>query len=424
MIGQRIFFFRKSKGMTQEQLAQGICSISHLSKIENGHEIPSKDIITHLCNRLGISIHDIDSKEEMEQFSQILEEWYSSMVSKDRMEANKLFPIINEKLGQIQDPNLLLKYKLYYVRFTLMNYNADEATEKLGELNQYYKSFDLEQKYLFHFLTGMLVYIQGDYSESLTLLKKAEEICEELRLIDPELYYMLGLAHLQLHDITFSINYASQALEIFHQNFQINRSLECEILIGINNRRLKNYSAAEKHYLNALKVSKSLKLNELIYMNYHNLGVLYRDIDSQKAIYYFQECLKYFHANEHEMFLKEERYCQTCFSLAEEYFELGDFKEMFHWIEKGENIANKHDLVPYVLHFKVLRCRLNDYDDFFKENTLKDEVIPYFIEKKIWIYVSEYAQLLADLYYKNNKYKSASQYYQLVIQANRNIFKI
>ncbi|GAA0374448.1 helix-turn-helix transcriptional regulator [Bacillus horti] len=423
MIGQRIFFFRKSKGMTQEQLAKGICSISHLSKIENGHEAPSQDIITHLCHRLGINIEDVDSKEELEQITQLLEEWYGLMVNKERNEAKNIYPKIQEKMEHVQDPTVLLRYKLYYIRFCLMRAEYEEAEEKVKEFSQYEKSVSKELLYLFYFLQGILTYSKGEYSESLTFLKKAEEIAEKLRLIEAELYYMLALAHIQLHDITFSINFASQALELFQQNFQINRCLECEVLIGINNLRLRNYNVAEKHFLSALKVAKSLKYTELIYMNYHNLGYLHQKMNSSKAIHYFHECLKYFHSNEDEIGLKEEKYCQTSFSLAKEYYNLNDFKQMLEWVEKGEHMAFVHDLTTYILHFKVLRFRIEEQEDPIKESILKDEVIPYFVDKKLWIYVADYAQMLADIYYANHKYKSASQYYQLVIQANRNVLK-
>lgn len=421
MIGQKLFFFRKSKGMTQEQLAQGICSISHLSKIENGHEIPSEDTLSHLCNRLGIKIHDIDTTKETNEFSELLEEWYGLMVNKERNQALELFPKVKNKKERIQDPLLLLKYKLFYVRFALMKYDLAEAESELADLSQYYKTLDPKMKYFYQFSMGALEYGKANYSEALGYFKKAEELSFNLHHQDPELLYLIALSHSMLHDVTFSINYASQALEIFRRNFQITRCLDCEVLLGINNRRLKNYQEAERHYINALKVAKKFNYAELIYINYHNLGVLYTATDSKKAIHYFLESLQ--QLEKEGLLEKELKYTETCYCLAEEYYRIGNYSQMFHWIDLGEQVAIAQEFTSLLLQFKVLRCKANDYSELEKESLLKGEIIPYFIEKKMWHYVADFAQLLADDYYQKNKYKSASQYYQLVIQANRNLIK-
>ena len=39
--GEVIRSIRKAKGMTQEEVAEGICSTSSLSKMENGSQVPS-----------------------------------------------------------------------------------------------------------------------------------------------------------------------------------------------------------------------------------------------------------------------------------------------------------------------------------------------------------------------------------------------
>ena len=45
-IGQRIRGVRESRGMTQEELADGICSTGTLSKIENGLQVPKRKTFT------------------------------------------------------------------------------------------------------------------------------------------------------------------------------------------------------------------------------------------------------------------------------------------------------------------------------------------------------------------------------------------
>ena len=44
---------REELGYTQEDLAEGICSVPTLSRIENGERLPTKDHFEMLLQRLG-----------------------------------------------------------------------------------------------------------------------------------------------------------------------------------------------------------------------------------------------------------------------------------------------------------------------------------------------------------------------------------
>ena len=53
MIGDVVRQCRVGKGITQEQLSTGICSVSTLSRIENGQQYPTRSIFTLLVERMG-----------------------------------------------------------------------------------------------------------------------------------------------------------------------------------------------------------------------------------------------------------------------------------------------------------------------------------------------------------------------------------
>ena len=46
---------RERRGMVQEDLAKGICSVKTISRIENGRQIPSVELFCELTERLGVS---------------------------------------------------------------------------------------------------------------------------------------------------------------------------------------------------------------------------------------------------------------------------------------------------------------------------------------------------------------------------------
>ncbi len=53
MVGDYIYDLRKQRGYTQEELAEGVCTTSTLSKIENGGRTPSSATYEALMQRLG-----------------------------------------------------------------------------------------------------------------------------------------------------------------------------------------------------------------------------------------------------------------------------------------------------------------------------------------------------------------------------------
>ena len=57
-LGETIYHLRKKSGLTQEELADGICSPVSISRIENGKQMPSgkvlEQLLTHLAELMQI----------------------------------------------------------------------------------------------------------------------------------------------------------------------------------------------------------------------------------------------------------------------------------------------------------------------------------------------------------------------------------
>ncbi|WP_202078322.1 helix-turn-helix transcriptional regulator [Caldalkalibacillus salinus] len=416
MIGQKIYYFRKSNGMTQEQLAHGICSVSHLSKIENGHETPSQDILGHLCNRLGITLDDIDMEKEEQAFDQLLQDWYRVIMKRNQQEMDRVYQLVKEKKKTIQSPPLLLKCELFFARYLMINDKHDEALSILKEIKEHLKHLDGEIKYLFYMFWGTVLYNKYNYAEAIQYHRKAEEVANNIRIEDPELYYMLGITFSQLYQISHSIYYTNKALELFNKQFDFKRSIECEIILGINSRRIENKEQAEKHYYNALKVAEENNDTQNIAIIYHNLGVAYSYEDINKSNDFYLKSTEYMDKE------NIDDLSRTYLCLAKNHLKLEDKEQALYYIDLGINILAKdsdHDMMLYqfkVLDFIAREC----YDEKF-ESLLKDEVIPFYLQKKIHFHVAEYAEMLAVYFYKKFKYKQASQYYRLANESRKNI---
>lgn len=58
-LGNKIRSLRKRARLTQEGLAEGICSPVSISRIENGHQMPSRTVLDALLKRLGTNTYQI-----------------------------------------------------------------------------------------------------------------------------------------------------------------------------------------------------------------------------------------------------------------------------------------------------------------------------------------------------------------------------
>ena len=66
-LGKKIKELRKSKGYTQEKVAElANIDAKHLSKIENGVHTPSYNTLKKLSNILNFNLRDIDSETQTE----------------------------------------------------------------------------------------------------------------------------------------------------------------------------------------------------------------------------------------------------------------------------------------------------------------------------------------------------------------------
>lgn len=84
-IGRLIAEMRNRRGLSQEELSEGICAVSTLSKIENGIQMPRRKVYVALMQRLGLSPRNCRifvSREEMRRC--VLEERIERLLAEGR----------------------------------------------------------------------------------------------------------------------------------------------------------------------------------------------------------------------------------------------------------------------------------------------------------------------------------------------------
>lgn len=112
-LGAIIQYYRTKKGYTQKQMADGICSVSYLSKIENEMITPKEDVARLLFDRLDISYDDITHSDNHQIIRKILK-LYKRIKEKDYEAAKESIDELKRILTPFHAPEALNIFQLVY----------------------------------------------------------------------------------------------------------------------------------------------------------------------------------------------------------------------------------------------------------------------------------------------------------------------
>ncbi|MGP4059318.1 tetratricopeptide repeat protein [Halobacillus sp. H74] len=409
--GKVLRFHRVKQGLTQNQLADGIISPAYLSKIENDQTVPAFEVLELLYERLGLDFHDSSynhpSKEK-------LKEWYETIVFKRKEEARKLKDDLIQQKDTLNNHHLYIFYELFRIRHLLLENEVEKAYEAWKNIRRHEDTFDEEMEYYFHLSSGLVSYYLGDYEESYLELMEAKNYSVSVNLEDWEqsdLFYLLALSASQANNISASIFNADRALTIFQKQYNLLKSANCHILLGINYGRLKNYGKALENYHLVSKIATQTN-------NYYHLGVIYHNIgviESRRghydtALMNYKKSLPYRKktASDHEIF-------ETIYCLIFETYKTGEYDDCKKWISEGYSYleSSLHDTSTDEIHLNVYTMLINN--DNKTSQYLEDVAIPRFQERKQDRFVIRYSFIVADLLEAERSYKRSTKYLRLAI---------
>lgn len=108
LVGSLLKYSRIKQGKTLEEVCEGICVLSYLSKIENGKVEANDEIIEDLCHRLGIS-YDSDPVKIKEN-EQLLRQYYDKLLYRE--DITVIWQDINHRKEYYENSALYLTYKI------------------------------------------------------------------------------------------------------------------------------------------------------------------------------------------------------------------------------------------------------------------------------------------------------------------------
>lgn len=419
-IGAIIKLNRIKQNLTQEELAEGIISISYLSKIENGKIEPNDEVIKLLCLRLGIEINrQIDDETKA-----LCHDWFRLLLSCTDVEKLKeKYKEVNELVNTIQDLELQILLKIHLIRYYLKIGDNKLAYDQINHLKDFYKTFTIEQKYYWNKFNGNYYYLNNEFNEAIQYYTLSQDLILNIELSDEEiadLEYSIALTYSKLRITSLAMRAAYKSLDIYRRIYNFSRCAQCHLILGISFRRINNHDSAIDNYKLAKQLAEQINNKEIIQLTHLNLGYLYYvQGKTEQAMAYLDMIV-----TEEDGTLEDRLLALT--SIIEESFRRKNFSEAKKRINEGLswiNESNKERYLSYYYEISTFLYLIDEEHEKF-ENMMVNEFIPYLREHKNYAKLTEYAELVGNYFESIHKYKNAATYFKLVNFSYKQITQI
>jgi transcriptional regulator with XRE-family HTH domain len=276
-IGQRIRELRKSLKLSQDELAQGICTQAQISKIEKGDVYPYANTLYLISQKLGVDVNyffEIGSTPRVDYVNEVSRQLRLTRRHLLYEEMNRIVKLEEDNPLFTQNGRnrqLILWHKGVYEH--AVNNNVEKSIELLKSaidlthvLDKVWNEREIEV-----LMSMGAVYVTDNQNEiSLKIFLEAKEHLSHLVFISdhsilPRLYYNIARVYTRLKQYDESITYCKNGIKYCLEKDNLFPLAELHYQVSYNLEKLGKYSDSI-YYLN-----KAISIFELIedkkYMN-------------------------------------------------------------------------------------------------------------------------------------------------------------
>lgn len=239
-LGTAISKIRKNKGLTQGQLAEGICTVRQLFRIEHNQSSPSAFILSELSNRLGNELYDFIPYSTVEEVYELKLKIEELMRLFNLHDHQAVYDMMNtdEMLISTKCTHALMELK--WLRGSLSHYiDVDVVVDEKYHLDTLRIMYDItEVEDIFNYnlkpwdyriLNSLIVYYlsqKNNYALAEELLIKSIENFEDShsKITDssyPRFIYNLARLYLHSDNLDKSIFYSKKGIDHLLANSSI-----------------------------------------------------------------------------------------------------------------------------------------------------------------------------------------------------------
>lgn len=390
-----IKYTRIKNELSQEALAHGICSVSHLSYFENGKKHLRKEIIEALLRKLNIV--KIDKLANMGLLRQKLNTMMNDIEGFNFDGAKTIYNSLLEIEDIINLSPYNIEFKIYELMYKVFAENMEyhELKNDIHLLDKIYKSLNDELKYLYLLTSGSALCKHSNSQESV------ERLTEALNIKDTSwANYSLGKTYCFTDSPASAAYYLEKALDSYEKSGRYLNAVWCHNYLGICFSYLKIYKNAEKHFNAAFMSAKHFDMDKLYYHLYIDLSNLYTcKGEYEESIKWSSLAMK----TDADSLLAAYNYIDACIKLNRIDF----CEEVF---QKYLDKQYENSLFYKAVYFLYLVAYSYNDDCFYEE--VKNKILPYY-EALNRIDVCKDIKLKLIQYLENRRrYKEANKIYK------------
>lgn len=372
---------RLENDYTQEDVSKGICSISYLSNIENGHFELDNYYVQEIIKRIGIDINDITNKDYVEGLKVLVKLVY---LEDDTSIINLYERIICE------DPKNCLSAELIYLGKHIYFKEYNLALKLINEI-------DFVKKDLTNYQLKIYMYFLALYEESHMrneIAIKYLHILSKLKESDSNLFFLVEI--LKIRVCIYLGNYVLALDNICNIKNDVANSMN---LIKIT--RIKLLHAEVLAFSGELEAAKKaidvirlcqIKQSNILENYYYVLGLIFKERGA------YEEAIKIF------LSACEQYYFQSMLNIIVCYYKLGDSTSMNSYVDiLNEKITDdNHKFYGLIANYYEIKSRGNLYE---VKNFISTQILPQFKKIKFKYYQQKVIDDLINFHRSNGRYK-------------------
>lgn len=230
-IGNRIKELRLKKNMTKTELAKNICSVSYITRIENGERCPTSVILRQLTNKLGVTPENLFRVIESPTGLDVKKLLNQLMIYAERFDFSSILNIINKKeenlqISSIHDLQIIRVLKCFSSTILKEDYaNGLEEINKILALTYNNGSNPTDVEFASMSVYGLFLLKNKQYEEAYDYLIELVKYINNIDFIHslsiiPQYYIYLILSCIETNRYNNSLLYIDLAINYSKKNNQ------------------------------------------------------------------------------------------------------------------------------------------------------------------------------------------------------------
>ncbi len=420
-VGDKLRQLRIYKGLSQAELAEGICSTAYLSKVENCKTSPSSKFIEKITKKLEVepSVFSTDKSIYYTKLIRQLEEKVKRQEELNEKNVSTLYLALYETLSMdlhVKVFNLLMRH---YIKNKLHPeaQKLYELCEKMIPMETGLTLEDPHDIFTFYNLLGNYFYKQQQFHSADYYYTKAKDYGEKSPLELARIFFNLSLTKQRIFDdMHISLIYAKQAYDLFEQEKAQNEMINVLISMAVQYTHNQNFEAAKSSLQAArqkIEQNPNIELNSTLFMMEYHYGKLYEAMgEEEAALQKYKELTDTLEEHSSLVYVLK--------SMIDLYFKQKKWLQVENYCNRAIELANLFQMNYIYIELIIVKANMMriKLDEIGYEKEMK-KALTLAKEASLGKLIKEIGQILGDYYLELRYYKKASEYYKMALQAQK-----